>query len=125
MQRSQLEHLIRAAGEITNQYEFVVISSQSIVGAMERPPLECMVSMEADIYPLQAPELADLIDGSIGELSVFHEHFGYDAQGVSPQTAHLPRGWKERLIRLQTAETNYRVAYCLDPMGIKRLVTSP
>ena len=106
MQRSQLEHLIRAAGEITNQYEFVVIGSQSIVGAMERPPLECMVSMEADIYPLQAPELADLIDGSIGELSFFHEHFGYYAQGVSPQTAHLPCGWKERLIRLQTAETN-------------------
>ena len=50
--------------------------------------------MEADIYPLQAPELADLIDGAIGELSFFHEHFGYYAQGVGPQTARLRRGWQ-------------------------------
>jgi hypothetical protein len=38
MQRSQREHLIRAAGEITNQCEFVVVGSQSIVGAMALPP---------------------------------------------------------------------------------------
>ena len=118
MQRSQLEHLIRAAAEITNQYEFVVIGSQSIVGAIDSPPAECTVSMEADIYPLQAPELADLIDGSIGELSFFHEHFGYYAQGVAPETAHLPSGWQGRLVRLQTAATNHRVAYCLDPVDL-------
>jgi hypothetical protein len=118
MQRSQLEHLIRAAGEITNQYEFVVIGSQSLVGAMLAPPAECVLSMEADIYPLKAPELADLIDGSIGEMSFFHEHFGYYAQGVGPETAHLPRGWQERLIRLQTQGTNLRVALCLDPLDL-------
>jgi hypothetical protein len=118
MQRSQLEHLIRAAGEITNQYEFVVIGSQSIVGAVASPPLACMMSMEADIYPLLAPELADLIDGSIGEMSFFHEHFGYYAQGVGPQTAHLPRGWQDRLVRLQTQGTNLRVALCLDPVDL-------
>ncbi len=38
MQRSQLEHLIRAAAEITNEYEFVVAGSQSIVGAVAAPP---------------------------------------------------------------------------------------
>lgn len=80
MQRPQLEHLIRAAGEITNQYEFVVVGSQALVGAVDSPPPECTLSMEADIYPLQAPELADLINGSIGELSIFHDHFGYHAQ---------------------------------------------
>ncbi len=100
MQRAQLEHLIRAAAEITNQYELVVIGSQSIVGAIEQPPFECLLSMEADIYPLHAPELADLIDGAIGELSFFHDHFGYYAQGVGPKTAHLPRGWSYRLVRL-------------------------
>ncbi len=74
--------------------------------------------MEADIYPLQAPELAELIDGAIGELSFFHDHFGYYAQGVSPQTAHLPRGWQTRLVRLQSAATNDRVGYCLDPVDL-------
>jgi len=118
MQRPQLEHLIRAAGEITNQYEFVVIGSQALVGAVDSPPPECTLSMEADIYPLQAPELADLIDGSIGELSIFHDHFGYYAQGVGPETARLPSGWRERLVRLQTAGTNQRIAYCLDPVDL-------
>jgi hypothetical protein len=118
MQRSQLEHLIRVAAEITNQYEFVVVGSQSIVGALAAPPPECLLSMEADIYPLHAPELADLIDGAIGELSPFHEHVGYCAQGVSPCTDVLPLDWEERLVRLQSAGTNGRVAYCFDPLDL-------
>lgn len=118
MQRPQLEHLIRAAAEITNQYEFIVIGSQSILGSLDRPPPECTLSMEADLYPLHAPELADLIDGSIGELSFFHEHFGYYAQGVGPETARLPAGWRERVVRLQNEGTNGRVAYCLDPVDL-------
>lgn len=101
MQRSQLEHVIRAAAEITNQYEFVVIGSQSILGTVEHPPADCTLSMEVDLHPLNAPELADLIDGAIGELSFFHDHFGYCAQGVGPDTAHLTTGWEGRLTRLQ------------------------
>ena len=118
MQRSQLEHLIRAAAEITNQFEFVVIGSQSILGSVASPPAECTLSMEADLYPLAAPDLADLIDGAIGELSFFHDHFGYYAQGVGPETAHLPTGWQARLVRLQTPGTNGRIAYCLDPVDL-------
>ena len=38
---------------------------------------------------------ADLIDGSIGEASMFHETFGYYAQGVVERTAVLPDGWRE------------------------------
>ena len=118
MQRPQLEHLIRAAAEITNQHGFVIIGSQSILSAVQSPPPECTLSMEADMVPLLAPELADLIDGAIGELSFFHEHFGYYAQGVGPETAHLPRGWKNRLVRLQSAATNGRVGYGLDPVDL-------
>lgn len=118
MQRAQLEHLIRAAAAITNEYEFVVIGSQSIVGVIDRLPEVCQRSMEADLYPLHAPELADLIDGAIGELSPFHEHFGYYAQGVSPTTAVLPPGWQSRLVRLQSAATNGRIGYCLDPLDL-------
>lgn len=46
--------------------------------------------MEADVYPRNKPELADLIDGSIGEGSPFHTSFGYYAQGVGADTAVLP-----------------------------------
>ncbi|MCY7315600.1 MAG: hypothetical protein LH480_08250 [Rubrivivax sp.] len=96
----------------------MIIGSQSIVGALLAPPRECTVSMEADIYPLQAPELADLIDGAIGELSFFHDHFGYYAQGVGPTTAKLPRGWQDHLIRLPSEATKGRVGYCLDPTDL-------
>ena len=59
MQRPQLEHLIRAAAEITNEYEFVIIGSQSILGLVLQPPPQCSISMQADICPLRATELED------------------------------------------------------------------
>ena len=62
MTREQLEHLIRASGVITNQYEFVILGSQSILGAIPNPPALFTMSAEADIYPLQAPALADEIE---------------------------------------------------------------
>jgi hypothetical protein len=37
-------------------------------------------------------QMADLIDGAIGEASMFHDTFGYYAQGVVETTAVLPEG---------------------------------
>jgi hypothetical protein len=68
-----------------------------------------------DLYPLRAPELAAVIDGSIGELSPFHEHFSYYAQGVGPETSILPQGWQSRLVKIQNPNTNDAIAYCLEP----------
>lgn len=73
MTRDELEHIIRASGDVTNQYEFVIVGSQSILGSVPNPPSVFTMSAEADIYPLQAPELADKIEGAIGEGSRFHE----------------------------------------------------
>ena len=113
MTREELEHLIRACADITGQYEFVIVGSQSILGSIAGPHEVFTVSMEADIYPLMAPELADKIDGAIGEGSKFHETYGYYAQGVAPETAVLPQGWLSRLRRVQGPLTNDRVGYCL------------
>jgi hypothetical protein len=115
MQRTELEHLIRAAAAITNQYELVIVGSQSILGAYPDAPTLLLQSMEADLYPLQHPELADLIDGAIGELSPFEERFGYYAQGVGPDTAVLPKGWEQRLIKIQNQNTDSKIGYCLEP----------
>ena len=65
-------------------------------------------------YPLNAEHLSDLIDGSIGEGSMFHERYQYYAQGVDSTTAVLPKGWEGCLIRLQSKETNDRIGYCID-----------
>lgn len=113
MTREELEHIIRAAADITNQYEFVIVGSQSILGTKPRPETVFTVSMEADIYPLKAPELANDIDGAIGEGSQFHETYGYYAQGVGPDTALLPSDWMHRVRRVQNGNTNDRVGYCI------------
>lgn len=118
MNREHLEHLIRAAAEVTNEYEFVVVGSQSILGPVPHPPPELTMSMEADIYPLNAEDKADKIDGALGEGSRFHETYGYYAQGVDSRTACLPTGWKGRLQRIQSEATGGRVAYCLDVIDL-------
>ncbi len=114
MKRSELEHIIRAAGAIADDREIVVIGSQSILGQLPDAPATFRVSMEADVYPLQHPDRSDLIEGSIGEGSPFHEQFGYYAQGVSERTAVLPDGWRTRLVRIENANTRGIVGWCLD-----------
>jgi len=113
MNREDLEHIIRACSDITDQYEFMIVGSQSILGPIPNPPEMFTMSAEADIYPINAPELADRIDAAIGEGSQFHETYGYYAQGVGPETATLPAGWLERVYRVQNEATNGRVGYCL------------
>jgi hypothetical protein len=115
MKRADLEHIIRAAAAITNQYEIVVVGSQSILGAWPNPPEFLAISTEADVYPLKRPDLADLIDGAMGEGSVFHETFDYYAQGVGPETAVLPEGWQDRLVSIQNSNTDLKIGYCLEP----------
>ena len=115
MKRSELEHLIRAAAAVTDQYEIVVVGSQSVLGAVPDAPEVLLQSREADCYPLHRPDLADVIDGAIGELSPFEERFGYYAQGVGPETAILPVGWEGRLVKIQNENTDLKIGYCLEP----------
>jgi hypothetical protein len=114
MNRSQLEHIIRAASRISGDTEIVVIGSQAIHAQPEPLPPIVFQSMEADVYPRNHPERADDIDGAIGELSDFHQTFGYYAQGVSPETAILPAGWEQRLIRISGPNTEGATGLCLD-----------
>jgi hypothetical protein len=62
MTREELEHIIRASGDVTDQYEFVIVGSQSILGQVPNPAAIFTMSAEADIYPMHAPELAEKIE---------------------------------------------------------------
>lgn len=115
MRRDELEHVIRAAAAISGDSEIVVIGAAALLGTVPAPPPDLAQTLEADIYPLRHPELADVIDGAIGELSPFHEAFRYYAHGVGPDTAILPAGWEARLVRIQGEGTRGYVGYCLDP----------
>ena len=115
MKRSDLEHILRASKGVTGETEFIVIGSQAILGPFPDAPRVLRQSMEADLYPKYRPELSADIEGSLGELSLFHQTHGYLADGVSPNTATLPKGWEERLIRLSNENTG----------GVLNRTTSP
>ena len=115
MKRSDLEHILRASKAITGETEFVVIGSQAILGPFPDAPRVLRESLEADLYPRFHPHLVAEIEGSLGELSPFHQTFGYHADGVSPSTATLPTGWEQRLIRLSNENTAGAIGWCLEP----------
>ena len=115
MKRSQLEHIIRAAGTIADDADIVVIGSQALLATVPSPPAELVKSIEADVFPLKHPERSELIDGAIGEASQFHDTYGYYAQGVGPETAILPGGWRSRLRKISGAGTQGITGHCLDP----------
>ena len=126
MQRSELEHVIRASGEIADDDEFIIIGSQAILGQFPDAPAKLLMSMETDIYPKNSPELADKIDGAIGEGSHFHATHGYYAQGVGPETAILPKGWRDRLLPVKNENTNGITGLCLEvhDLAISKLVAN-
>lgn len=114
MKRSQLEHIIRASATIAEDDEIIVIGSQAILAQFPDAPAELLVSNEADVYPKNRPERSDLIDGSIGELSPFHQTFGYYAQGVEQGATPLPLGWAERLVPIRNPATRGATGWCLE-----------
>jgi hypothetical protein len=124
MHRQQLEHIIRAAAGITGASEFVIIGSQAVLGQFPQAPDELLVSIEADVFSLRDPSDNDLIDGSIGEGSPFHQTFGYYAHGVSVETAVLPTGWRERLVPVHNQNTGGGTGLCLEihDLAVSKLV---
>ena len=124
MHRLQLEHIIRAAAGITGATEFVIVGSQAVLGQFPQAPDELLVSIEADVFSLRDPADSDLIDGSIGEGSPFHQTFGYYAHGVSVETAVLPGGWQDRLVPVRNENTGGGTGLCLEihDLAVSKLV---
>ncbi len=119
MKREQLEHVLRAAAQIADMRDIIVLGGQAILGSVadEELPLEATRSIEVDLaFPTDRDgSLADAVDGAIGELSRFHEEFHYYPHGVGLSTARLPIGWRDRLVVLDTANTKPGRGLCLEP----------
>lgn len=118
MNRSQLEHIIRASAAILGTDQFIIVGSQSILGAYPNATRALAQSVEADLYPLDQPANAEILSATIGEESHFHGAFGVYADGVSEQTSILPDGWRDRLIKVQNDNTNGAIGWCLDPTDL-------
>ncbi|HCX83651.1 MAG TPA: hypothetical protein DHV14_00610 [Micrococcales bacterium] len=112
MRRDQLEHAIRAACQIIGQPEVIVVGSQSILGTFseDQLPADATMSLEVDILPIaedndEIARLADVIEGVAGEFSPFEQLHGFSIDGVDLLTAVLPEGWRQRLVKVQNANT--------------------
>jgi hypothetical protein len=119
MTREQLANVLRWVSQIAKTRDVLVYGSQSILGSYsedELPP-EATGSMEVDITFFDDPDddKSGVVDGAIGELSDFHNHFGYYPQGVSINTAVLPEGWEDRLVLYETPLTEPGRGLCLEP----------
>lgn len=118
MNRAELEHLLRASSGTTGEQDFIIIGSQSVLGKHPDAPRELRVSMELDIYPRHKPELSEDIEGTLGRYSRFSETYGYFADGVSPDTALLPKGWETRLTPVCNENTGGATGWCIDPSDL-------
>lgn len=132
MNRSDLEHIIRAAGEIAKVQKVIILGSQAILAKFPKlsEPLSesyyseissmiqnrkiLLRSIEADIMIPDSEEKTEMVEGTIGELSLFHDTFGYYAQGVDLTTSKLPKDWESRLEEICNENTNGISGLCLE-----------
>jgi hypothetical protein len=114
MNKQQLDHILRAAGRITGEKQFIIIGSQSLHGKFPDLPDEIVRSAEVDLIALRKPDRTEWLN-AIGVNSPFHVSFGYYADPVDETTAILPKGWKGRLVNLPVGDTEGVSGLCLDP----------
>src|SRR5450432_4079764 len=114
MKKQQLDHVLRAAGRITGEKQFVIIGSQSLHGSYPDLADDIVRSAEVDLIVKREPRRTEWLN-VIGQDSPFHEQFGYYADPVDENTAVLPKGWKGRLVNLPPGDTEGVRGLCLEP----------
>src|ERR1700733_5803866 len=99
MKKQQVDQVLRAAGRITGEKQFIIIGSQALHGKHPDLADDIVRSAEVDLIAKRDASRAEWLN-VIGQDSEFHEHFGYYADPVDETTATLPKGWKGRLVNL-------------------------
>jgi hypothetical protein len=56
MTQSQLENLLRNAGELARERDFFLIGSQALRGTCRKVPKDFPKTVEADLYPRRHPQ---------------------------------------------------------------------
>jgi hypothetical protein len=114
MKKRELDHVLRAAGEISGERQFIIIGSQSLHGKFPDLADDIFMSAEVDLIAKRHPDKTESLK-FIGVYSRFHETHGYYADPVDESTARLPKGWKGRLVNLPPGDTAGVSGLCLDP----------
>ena len=115
MRRDQLEHAIRAACNVSNDSALWIFGSQAVLGEFPNAPASLRASIEVDIQPVNRPEAVDDIDGSLGEMSPFHQTHGFYVHGISIESVILPYGWEQRTIPVSDPiSTSGKTGFCIE-----------
>ena len=125
MKKQQVDHVLRAAGRITGDKQFIIIGSQALHGTHPDLADEILQSLEVDLIASEHSDRTEWLN-AIGHLSHFQESFGYYADPVDERTATLPEGWKSRLVQLPPGDTEGVKGLCLEPhdLAIAKYVAS-
>jgi hypothetical protein len=97
--------------------EDVVIVGGSQAALAQFPddlPKSAILSREADVAALVDPvdEKATIINGNIGEDTLFHTTHGFFAEGVSRELFTFPPGWQERAIAIDGRAARSTTGLC-------------
>jgi hypothetical protein len=125
MKKREVDHVLRAAGRITGEKQFIIIGSQALHGKYPDLPDQILRSFEVDLLSASKAARADWLN-SIGIYSAFHESYGYYVDPVDDSTATLPEDWKNRLVNLPQGDTEGVKGLCLEPhdLAIAKYVAS-
>lgn len=95
--------------------EVFVFGSQAILGNYATPPESLVTSIEVDMQPKNLPEKINVLDWNLGEISSFHNTFGYYVHGLSIKAATLPEGWEKRTVQVSDeVATMGNIGHCLE-----------
>jgi hypothetical protein len=118
MKREDLEHIIRASGDVLGESEVIIVGSQAILGApYEGLPKDVTLSVEVDVMATHDPDgsKALRLNGAIGEMTRFDDTYGYYAEGVEDGLCRFPEGWRERFMPVESPATNGVTGLCVEP----------
>ncbi len=121
MRREKIEHILRAAGRVTNRKRFVLIGSAAVVAWREVVPVEMAISRDIDLFAYDVADVeqvSEQLDGSLGQASQFDQTFGYYCDGVGSQTAIMPVDWEGRAKEFTSDDTEGVVALVPEPNDI-------
>lgn len=110
MNAEQFYHVCRSAAAIANVRDLTAFGAAAVVPWIARdcPGAPVWPSLEVDLDP-GGDALATLVDGSIGELSLFEETFGVRAHGVTLDAFVAAPDWPSRAAIFEDAISGVRV----------------
>lgn len=102
------DDLLRAARSVAEHFQadrVIVVGSQAILLTWPDAPMALKITPEIDLYPennrdweARNPgcEVSEEISALFGEMSAFHQRFGFYLDGVDENTAQMPPDWMKR-----------------------------